>query len=161
MEILNWLPIESKLAFINLVKDNSFTEENNIRKYSNVLKEVFFDFALIQFYTDYLADKNEEVKIFEVYNECQQNGTIAEIRTSIPSSELDFLEYNLDDAIQVEIEQEKSFALILGKFLNKFLSEFDEKKIKKLVKEFQKISPQNMEIIKKIYEGEKKNIGVK
>ena len=96
MEILKYLPIRSKMSLVELVVNNSFTEDG---KYSNIMKEVMFDYAVTIFYSDLYKDLDEDRNLFDVYDEIHQNGTIEEVMKGIPEDEISFLLENIEEAI--------------------------------------------------------------
>lgn len=162
MKIKNTIGIREKMAFVQLVVDNSFQEINGIKRYNNIMMHVMFDYALVLFYTD-LYDINDEEEnensnreVFDIYDEIHQDRTIEKITETIFEDELDFLHDNVNSGIEVKIKEENNLITIIGSFLNRFLDEFNEEKITSLVEQFNAIDPKNKKLIENIFKQENK-----
>ena len=132
MEILKYLPIRSKMSLVELVVNNSFTEDG---KYSNIMKEVMFDYAVTIFYSDLYKDLDEDRNLFDVYDEIHQNGTIEEVMKGVPHDEIGFLKENIQAQIDQKLNNENNINVIINNFLNNLIQSIpSEKSILKIIK---------------------------
>lgn len=150
MEILKYLSIREKLQLVELVVNNSFTEDG---EYSNIMKEVMFDYAVTIFYSDLYKDLDEDRNLFDVYDEIHQNGTIEEVMKCIPYDEIGFLKNNIQTQIDQKLNNENNINVIINNFLNNLIQSIPSEKsinkiIKNLKKEFKNIDPKNLDMLK-------------
>jgi hypothetical protein len=147
LKIKKYLPHAMKAALINSIVDICCTEENGIIIYDNMIKELFFNVALVENYTDYHfeVDSNDNyINISEQYDKLVEDGTMEKIIDSIGKDYFILLE-SLDIAIENKLRQNTVEAVLargIEKLIQMLDKRLDPKSISKLAKSIEKINPQ-------------------
>lgn len=71
LEIKTYLPIQEKVDFVNYVLNNAIDEES--QTFSPIRLQVYFDMALILFYTNIKFSEGQIKDFFKTYDICEQN----------------------------------------------------------------------------------------
>ena len=139
IEVKQYLPVEEKYSFLNIVLQNSL--ENDI--YHPVKVDMYFHLYLVYLYTNINftdKQKEDESKLFDVL---LTNGIIEGVITTIPKSEYDVLVSLLNQTIEKNEKYKTTFAGVVGKFINdlpaqadaamKIVENFDPNKFQEVV----------------------------
>jgi hypothetical protein len=109
-EIKRYVPLQSKIEFINYVIQNSMDE--NTFNFSPVVLKSFFDVALAKWYTDIEID--DSLKIYDIYDKLASNHIIEKIYIGIPGEELAFLRDCVYTTASDITRYNQSFAGMMG-----------------------------------------------
>lgn len=120
-----YLPVFDKKVLIQLVIENVFTkkDDNNKEEYTPINKEIIFASALVKYYTD--IDFSKELSILDMYDLIKGSGLLDFIISHIPYSEIQFLEKQIDIAINSKLgifDNRKSFVEMVNEFLNRMVN---------------------------------------
>lgn len=139
IEVKQYLPIEEKYSFLNIVLQNSL--ENDI--YHPVKIDMYFHLYLIYLYTNINftdKQKEDESKLFDVL---LTNGIIEGVITTMPEAEYNMLVNLLNQMIEKNEKYKTTFAGVVGKFINdlpaqadaamKIVENFDPNKFQEVV----------------------------
>ena len=121
IEVKQYLPVEEKYSFLNIVLQNSL--ENDI--YNPVKVDMYFHLYLVYLYTNINftdKQKEDESKLFDVL---LTNGIIEGIITTIPKAEYDVLISLLNQMIEKNEKYRTTFAGVVGKFINDLPAQAD------------------------------------
>lgn len=139
IEVKQYLPIEDKYSFLNIVLQNSL--ENDI--YNPVKVDMYFHLYLVYLYTNINftdKQKEDESKLFDVL---LTNGVIGSVIANMPKDEYDVLVSLLNQTIEKNEKYKTTFAGVVGKFINdlpaqadaamKIVENFDPNKFQEVV----------------------------
>ena len=139
IEVKQYLPIEDKYSFLNIVLQNSL--ENDI--YHPVKVDMYFHLYLVYLYTNINftdKQKEDESKLFDVL---LTNGVIGSVIANMPKDEYDVLVSLLNQMIEKNEKYKTTFAGIIGRFINdlpaqadaamKIVENFDPNKFQEVV----------------------------
>lgn len=148
MEIKNYLPLSTKREICEAIANNSLKEVDGMLVIDTISRDLSVELYMIQFYTDINMDELDMDKIYE-------DGTITTIRQAIPSSEYQFITKHANAIIQEKKEIHNSLAGVLNRNIAKLIEKIPDSKeinkmIPKLSKVFDKIAPENLELLKGI-----------
>lgn len=121
IEVKQYLPVEEKYSFLNIVLQNSL--ENDI--YHPVKVDMYFHLYLVYLYTNINftdKQKEDESKLFDVL---LTNGIIEGVITTMPKAEYDILVNLLDQMIEKNEKYKTTFAGVVGKFINDLPAQAD------------------------------------
>lgn len=121
IEVKQYLPVEEKYSFLNIVLQNSL--ENDI--YHPVKVDMYFHLYLVYLYTNINftdKQKEDESKLFDVL---LTNGIIDGVITTIPEAEYNMLVNLLNQMIEKNEKYRTTFAGIVGKFINDLPAQAD------------------------------------
>lgn len=121
IEVKQYLPVEEKYSFLNIVLQNSL--ENDI--YHPVKVDMYFHLYLVYLYTNINftdKQKEDESKLFDVL---LTNGIIEGVITTIPEAEYNMLVNLLNQMIEKNEKYKTTFAGIAGKFINDLPAQAD------------------------------------
>ena len=121
IEVKQYLPVEEKYSFLNIVLQNSL--ENDI--YHPVKVDMYFHLYLVYLYTNINftdKQKEDESKLFDVL---LTNGIIEGVITSMPEAEYNMLVNLLNQMIEKNEKYRTTFAGIVGKFINDLPAQAD------------------------------------
>ena len=121
IEVKQYLPIEEKYSFLNIVLQNSL--ENDI--YHPVKVDMYFHLYLIYLYTNINftdKQKEDESKLFDVL---LTNGIIEGVITTMPEAEYNMLVNLLNQMIEKNEKYKTTFAGVVGKFINDLPAQAD------------------------------------
>lgn len=141
-------PIAVKREIVQSIVNNSVKIEDGIKYIDYVSKFLALHLALLSFYTDVNFDETDMDTLIET-------GELDKIISEIPSSEKIFIIENVEFELRQEIEIYNSLSSVLNRQLTNLISKIpDEKSMQKIIKNlpkaFDKISPENLELIKNI-----------
>ena len=114
IEVKQYLPVEEKYSFLNIVLQNSL--ENDI--YHPVKVDMYFHLYLVYLYTNINftdKQKEDESKLFDVL---LTNGIIEGVITTMPEAEYNMLVNLLNQMIEKNEKYKTTFAGVVGKFIN-------------------------------------------
>jgi hypothetical protein len=139
IEVKQYLPVEEKYSFLNIVLQNSL--ENDI--YHPVKVDMYFHLYLVYLYTNINftdKQKEDESKLFDVL---LTNGIIEGIITTMPKAEYDVLVSLLNQMIEKNEKYKTTFAGVASKFINdlpaqadaamKIVEKFDPNKFQEVI----------------------------
>ena len=139
IEVKQYLPIEEKYSFLNIVLQNSL--ENDI--YHPIKVDMYFHLYLVYLYTNINftdKQKEDEGKIFDTL---LTNGIIDGVITTIPETEYNMLVNLLNQMIEKNEKYKTTFAGVASKFINdlpaqadaamKIVENFDPNKFQEVV----------------------------
>jgi len=161
IEIKHYIPFSHKQLLCEKVIDASILiDENNIVSCSYFLKKLATDINILSFYTDLEFNENTE----EDYDFLIQSGLFDNILDCIADSDLDFIDEMINKEIEQKIKIGNSIESVLAKNLQELIKKIpSEKSIQKIIKDIpksiNKISPQNLDIIKNIFQKQGDSIG--
>lgn len=121
IEVKQYLPVEEKYSFLNIVLQNSL--ENDI--YHPVKVDVYFHLYLVYLYTNINftdKQKEDENKLFDIL---LTNGIIEGVITTIPETEYNMLVNLLNQMIEKNEKYKTTFAGVVGKFINDLPAQAD------------------------------------
>jgi hypothetical protein len=121
IEVKQYLPIEDKYSFLNIVLQNSL--ENDV--YHPVKVDMYFHLYLVYLYTNINftdKQKEDESKLFDVL---LTNGIIEGVITTMPKSEYDVLVSLLNQMIEKNEKYKTTFAGVVGRFINDLPAQAD------------------------------------
>lgn len=121
IEVKQYLPIEEKYSFLNIVLQNSL--DNDI--YHPVKVDMYFHLYLVYLYTNINftdKQKEDESKLFDVL---LTNGIIDSIITTMPEAEYNMLVNLLNQMIEKNEKYKTTFAGVVGKFINDLPAQAD------------------------------------
>lgn len=139
IEVKQYLPVEEKYSFLNIVLQNSL--ENDV--YHSVKVDMYFHLYLVYLYTNINftdKQKEDESKLFDIL---LTNGIIEGVITTIPEAEYNMLVNLLNQMIEKNEKYKTTFAGVVGKFINdlpaqadaamKIVENFDPNKFQEVV----------------------------
>lgn len=139
IEVKQYLPVEEKYSFLNIVLQNSL--ENDI--YHPVKVDMYFHLYLVYLYTNINftdKQKEDEGKLFDTL---LTNGIIEGVITTMPEAEYNMLVNLLNQMIEKNEKYKTTFAGVVGKFINdlpaqadaamKIVENFDPNKFQEVV----------------------------
>ena len=139
IEVKQYLPIEDKYSFLNIVLQNSL--ENDI--YNPIKVDMYFHLYLVYLYTNINftdKQKEDESKLFDVL---LTNGIIEGVITTMPEAEYNMLVNLLNQMIEKNEKYKTTFAGVVGKFINdlpaqadaamKIVENFDSNKFQEVI----------------------------
>ena len=121
IEVKQYLPVEEKYSFLNIVLQNSL--ENDI--YHPVKVDMYFHLYLVYLYTNINftdKQKEDESKLFDIL---LTNGIIEGVITTIPEAEYNMLVNLLNQMIEKNEKYRTTFAGVVGKFINDLPAQAD------------------------------------
>lgn len=121
IEVKQYLPVEEKYSFLNIVLQNSL--ENDI--YHPVKVDMYFHLYLVYLYTNINftdKQKEDESKLFDVL---LTNGIIEGVIATMPKAEYDILVNLLNQMIEKNEKYKTTFAGIASKFINDLPAQAD------------------------------------
>ena len=121
IEVKQYLPVEEKYSFLNIVLQNSL--ENDI--YNPIKVDMYFHLYLVYLYTNINftdKQKEDESKLFDVL---LTNGIIEGVITTIPEAEYNMLVNLLNQMIEKNEKYKTTFAGVVGKFINDLPAQAD------------------------------------
>ena len=121
IEVRQYVPIEEKYSFLNIVLQNSL--ENDI--YHPIKVDMYFHLHLVYLYTNInFTDKQreDEGKLFDAL---LTNGIIDGVITTIPEAEYNMLVNLLNQMIEKNEKYRTTFAGVVGKFINDLPTQAD------------------------------------
>ena len=121
IEVKQYLPVEEKYSFLNIVLQNSL--ENDI--YHPVKVDMYFHLYLVYLYTNINftdKQKEDESKLFDVL---LTNGIIDGVITTIPEAEYNMLVNLLNQMIEKNEKYSTTFAGVASKFINDLPAQAD------------------------------------
>ena len=121
IEVKQYLPVEEKYSFLNIVLQNSL--ENDI--YHPVKVDMYFHLYLVYLYTNINftdKQKEDESKLFDVL---LTNGVIGSVIANMPKDEYDVLVSLLNQMIEKNEKYKTTFAGIIGRFINDLPAQAD------------------------------------
>lgn len=77
LEVKTYLPTQEKIDFIDYVLDNAIDKKT--QTFSPIRMEVYFNMALVLFYTNIKFSDGQLENLFKTYDLCEQNGLFDEI----------------------------------------------------------------------------------
>ena len=113
-EVKQYLPVEEKYSFLNIVLQNSL--ENDI--YHPVKVDMYFHLYLVYLYTNINftdKQKEDENKLFDIL---LTNGIIEGVITTMPEVEYNSLVNLLNQIIEKNEKYKTTFAGVVGKFIH-------------------------------------------
>jgi hypothetical protein len=121
IEVKQYLPVEEKYSFLNIVLQNSL--ENDI--YHPVKVDMYFHLYLVYLYTNINftdKQKEDESKLFDIL---LTNGIIGSVIATMPKDEYDVLVSLLNQTIEKNEKYKTTFAGIVGRFINDLPAQAD------------------------------------
>jgi hypothetical protein len=121
IEVKQYLPVEEKYSFLNIVLQNSL--ENDI--YNPIKVDMYFHLYLVYLYTNINftdKQKEDESKLFDIL---LTNGIIEGVITTMPKAEYDVLVSLLNQMIEKNEKYKTTFAGVVGKFINDLPAQAD------------------------------------
>lgn len=121
IEVKQYLPVEEKYSFLNIVLQNSL--ENDV--YHPVKVDMYFHLYLVYLYTNINftdKQKEDESKLFDVL---LTNGIIEGVITTMPEAEYNMLVNLLNQMIEKNEKYKTTFAGVIGKFINDLPAQAD------------------------------------
>ena len=121
IEVKQYLPVEEKYSFLNIVLQNSL--ENDI--YHPVKVDMYFHLYLVYLYTNINftdKQKEDESKLFDAL---LTNGIIDGVITTMPEAEYNMLVNLLNQMIEKNEKYKTTFAGMVGKFINDLPAQAD------------------------------------
>ena len=110
IEVLQYLPVNEKLALISRVINNTIDENN----FSNPVKvEVIGSLEIIYAYTNLSFTEKQKETPDKLYDLLEQNGVINLIISAIPANEYKFLIDGINDSIEAIYAYHNSIAGML------------------------------------------------
>ena len=121
IEVKQYLPVEEKYSFLNIVLQNSL--ENDV--YNPIKVDMYFHLYLVYLYTNINftdKQKEDESKLFDIL---LTNGIIEGVITTMPKAEYDVLVSLLNQMIEKNEKYKTTFAGVVGKFINDLPAQAD------------------------------------
>lgn len=143
VEVIQYLPINDKLALIAAVLNGS-ADENN---FPNPVKiEVVGTIEMIKAYSNLNFTEKQLEDIPKLYDLLEQNGITDKIIEAIPANEYSFILEGIDSTIKAYYEYHNSIYGILDTISQDYSNlDFDAQKIQKEIGD-----PQNLELLKNV-----------
>lgn len=143
IEVLQYLPVNEKLALIGRVIDNTNNENNFINP---VKVEVVGSLEIIYAYTNLTFTEKQKENPDKLYDLLEQNGIINLIISAIPETEYKFLIDGINDTIKSIYDYHNS-AMGVVEMLGKDYSslEFDASNIQKKIAD-----PENLALLRDV-----------
>ena len=114
IEVLQYLPIEEKYSFINIVLQQSKVDGI----YNPMLLDMFFHLYLVYLYTNLsFTDKQKEDE-FKIYDSLKSNGLLDKILEVIPDDEYNELYSFMEEEIEVKQRYDLSISGLISKVIN-------------------------------------------
>lgn len=155
IKIKKYIPFVEKQVLVQRVVDLclDFDQDTNMVKVNFFNKKLSIDSQIILMYTDLEFAEEDFIKQYDFLVE---NNYFDYIFSQINSSELDMIYEAVEHEIEQAIQLNNSIEGILAKGINKIVEKLpNEKSIKKILndipKSVNKIKPENLEILKGIF----------
>lgn len=149
-----YLTLAAKKQIVDQILLNSVTISEDGLKYVDFInKTIAYYFSLISFYTDINLDEHDLDNLI-------RDGVVDQIQNEIPSSELSTLTQFIDATIEQEVSTYNNLSAVLNRTLTTLVDKMPSSKqitswLNKLPKTLEKISPENMELIKQVINPQK------
>jgi len=145
--------IEKRIIVDNIINGCIEIDENSIMKVNFFNKKLISDISLITNYTNLIFSDDNSI---EDYDFLSQYKILNHIIKHIDSDELDFIEYMVENELEQQIKIGNSLESVIAKGLNKLIEKIpDEKSMNKLInnlpKSINKIKPENLAVLKGIF----------
>jgi len=154
VEIKSYLStIEKRIIVDNIINGCIEIDENSIMKVNFFNKKLISDISLVTNYTNLIFSDDNSI---EDYDFLVQYKILHYIIKHIDSDELDFIEYMVENELEQQIKIGNSLESVIAKGLNKLIEKIpDEKSMNKLInnlpKSINKIKPENLAVLKGIF----------
>jgi len=153
--------IEKRIIVDNIINGCIEIDENSIMKVNFFNKKLISDISLVTNYTNLIFSDDNSI---EDYDFLSQYKILNHIIKHIDSDELDFIYNMVEDELEQQIKIGNSLESVLSKGLNKLVEKIpDEKSMNKLInnlpKSINKIKPENLAVLKGIF-NQQNNQGV-
>ena len=153
--------IEKRIIVDNIINGCIEIDENSIMKVNFFNKKLISDISLVTNYTNLIFSDDNSI---EDYDFLSQYKILNHIIKHIDSDELDFIYNMVEDELEQQIKIGNSLESVLSKGLNKLIEKIpDEKSMNKLInnlpKSINKIKPENLAVLKGIF-NQQNNQGV-
>jgi len=153
--------IEKRIIVDNIINGCIEIDENSIMKVNFFNKKLISDISLVTNYTNLIFSDDNSI---EDYDFLSQYKILNHIIKHIDSDELDFIYNMVEDELEQQIIIGNSLESVLSKGLNKLVEKIpDEKSMNKLInnlpKSINKIKPENLAVLKGIF-NQQNNQGV-
>ena len=154
VEIKSYLStIEKKVIIDNILNGIAEIDENSIMKVNYFNKKLISDISMITNYTNLIFSDDNSI---EDYDFLTQYKILHYIIKNIDNDELDFIYNMVEDELEQMIRIGNSLESVLAKGLNKLIEKIpDEKSMNKLIsnlpKSINKIKPENLAVLKGIF----------
>jgi hypothetical protein len=141
-----YLPISTKNLIIEQIINSCIAEENGMKYCDYLLKETAINLSIYQFYGE------NELETVD-YDQLAETGKFEEVKAGIPHDELTSLFTAIDNMIEQKLTIENSLAGVVNRNFTNLIAKIPDEKgmqkiIKALPKAIDKISPENLELIK-------------
>ena len=149
-----YLTLAAKKQIVDQILLNCVTISEDGLKYVDFInKTIAYYFSLISFYTDINLDEHDLDNLI-------RDGVVDQIQNEIPSSELSTLTQFIDATIEQEVSTYNNLSAVLNRTLTTLVDKMPSSKqitswLNKLPKTLEKISPENMELIKQVINPQK------
>ena len=120
IEIYQYLSVENKAIFVDLVVAGSFHSEKDIVVYKPIYRDLLFKFYTLKYFTNIELPDDDFTGVYDLFI---KSGLYFEIVKNIPSDEIGYLEDMVDIAIDEEfriIEQENTFVNVAKSLMKQF-----------------------------------------
>ena len=154
VEIKSYLStIEKKVIIDNIINGSVETDDNSIIKINFFNKKLISDISLITNYTNLIFSDDNSI---EDYDFLTQYKILNYIIENIDNDELDFIYNMVEDELEQQIKIGNSLESVIVNGLNKLIDKIpDEKSMNKLIsnlpKSINKIKPENLAVLKGIF----------
>jgi len=145
--------IEKRIIVDNIINGCIEIDENSIMKVNFFNKKLISDISLVTNYTNLIFSDDNSI---EDYDFLSQYKILNHIIKHIDSDELDFIYNMVEDELEQQIIIGNSLESVIAKGLNKLIEKIpDEKSMNKLInnlpKSINKIKPENLAVLKGIF----------
>jgi hypothetical protein len=165
LEIKQYIPIDDKASIVSAIGEQMIVEEDGFASVDLGSKELFTTFAMAKYYGGIIFDLNEEEKNIygaDEYDFLHENGVIKYIEEQTDDV-WKFLQL-LEDTLKNELEKRNSIASIAVRYLDKFMVKLDDltddKKMGKMVKQFEKAVSKNPVLLELLKDNIEQSKGV-
>jgi len=143
VEVLQYLPINDKLALIAAVLNGS-ADDNN---FANPVKiDVVGSVEMVRAYSNLSFTEKQLSDLPKLYDLLEENGIINKIMTAIPSDEYNFIIEGIDNVIKSYYDYRNSIYGILDSVVQDYSNlDLDAQKIQKEIAD-----PENLELLKNV-----------
>lgn len=138
IEIKQYLPIEEKAMFVELVLQNSFNED----QYKPLISKITYDICLVKQYTNVNLTANNS----EMFDLITETGLLETIKNNIPTTELEFLEKQCKLAIlqhKLELKNSNNLGNVIKDFVKNITGNMPE-----LLETLKIMNPESLETLK-------------
>jgi DNA primase len=152
MEIkTKYVNMATKKQLCEQIVENSLVDNNGILSIDYINMRMGIDITLVQFYSDIDLSETDLDTLYE-------NGTMDELKKSIPYSELNFIEENVNYMLDERKDVNNSLSSVINRNLSNLIAKIPDEKgiaklMKKLPKALEKISPETLDILKGFNKG--------